>query len=305
MDLYEKQPYHNHHHHHYQQHAIAHSFIPFKSIDNRNRPEEDESQRLKKSEIKSLIVQMNEALKSQREEIESLKRSQAAHQQQLKTCIDTSLKQFLLTQQQQQQQRNAYTSMPANELQQNVINNLLVVLEKIIKEEISKLMHSKFSMHLLEPLREQISQELPEKLNSIENVFKDSALKLLISKPTIDTLSQSVVVSLQTNIVNSYRETFQKVIVPNFEKSCQNMYQQVNSSFAKGTQDYLIEFDKIAKLQRKAFDENKEPILLKMKQFSDKMQLHGTQVGNSIAASLQQQIESNLRDTNAILQVTL
>jgi enhancer of mRNA-decapping protein 4 len=296
MDFHEKQPY-----HHYYQHRATSNYMPLKSIDNRNRAE-DESHHFKKSEIKDLIIQMNEALKCQREEIESLKRSQDAHQHQLKTCIDTSLKQFLLTQ--QQQQINAYMSTPANELQQNLINSLLVILEKIIKDEISKLMHSQFSMHVLEPLKEQISQELTEKLNSFESVFKDSALKLFISKPTMDTLSQSVVTSLQTNIVNSYRETFQKVVVPNFEKSCQNMYQQVNSSFAKGTQDYLIEFDKIAKLQRKSFDENKDPILSKMKQFSDKMQLHGSQVGTSIAASLQQQIESNLRDTNAILQVT-
>jgi enhancer of mRNA-decapping protein 4 len=78
----------------------------------------------------------------------------------------------------------------------------------------------------------------------------------------MDTLSQSIVGSMQSTVVNSYRDTFQKVLVPNFEKSCQNMYQQVNASFAKGTQDYLIEFDQLAKQQRKQFDDNKEPIEL-------------------------------------------
>jgi len=83
------------------------------------------------------------------------------------------------------------------------------------------------------------------------------------------------------------------------------MYHQVNSSFAKGTQDYLIEFDQLAKQHRKMFDDNKEPLLMQMKQFSEQMQLHGTQIANQLASSLQMQIETNLRNTNAILQDTI
>ena len=244
---------------------------------------------------------MNRTLNSQREEIEKLKRSQLACNQQFKTTLDNSLKTFLNN----QQQNSFQTSNPSIEMQQNVINNLLVILEKLIKDEINKLVKSQFAQHLFEPLRVQISNELSDKLKTIENIFKESAMKLFISKSTIDTLSQSVTVSLQSNIVNTYRETFQKLIVPNFEKSCQNMYQQVNSSFAKGTQDYLIEFDQLAKQHRRMFDENKEPLLLQMKKFGESMQIHGNQVANNISGTLQQHIESNLRNTNAILQVGL
>ena len=105
--------------------------------------------------------------------------------------------------------------------------------------------------------------------------------------------------------MNTYRETFQKVIVPNFEKSCQNMYQQVNSSFAKGTQDYMLEFDQLTKQQRKLFDENKEPILAQMKQFNDQMHTHGAQVAADMAANLQLQFDNHLRSTHAILQDTI
>ena len=249
---------------------------------------------------------MNKTLQLQNEEIENLKRSQTYAQNMLKTQIDTTLKQFLNNQQQQQRSSQSSTNTSNNDLQQTLaMHNLQTVIEKIIKEEINKLVQTQFAQHILDPLREQISRELAEKLKSIELIFKDLVLKVFKSKSTMDTLSQSIVGSMQSTIVNSYRETFQKVIVPNFEKSCQNMYQQVNSSFAKGTQDYLIEFDQLAKQHRKMFDENKEPLLLQMKQFSEQMQLHGTQVANSIAANLQQQIESNLRNTNAVLQDTI
>jgi len=93
--------------------------------------------------------------------------------------------------------------------------------------------------------------------------------------------------------------------VPNFEKSCQNMYQQVNESFAKGTQDYLNEFEQLTKQQRKMFDENKEPILNQIKQFSEQIQLNSNQIASNIAINMQQNLDLNLRNTNAILQDTI
>ena len=106
-------------------------------------------------------------------------------------------------------------------------------------------------------------------------------------------------------IVNTYRDTFQKVIVPSFEKSCQNMYLQVNQSFSKGTQDYLNEFEQVAKQHRKQFEENKEPLLIQIKQFNDQVRSHGIQVATDMATNLQQQFDNHLRNTNVILQDTI
>ena len=174
-----------------------------------------------------------------------------------------------------------------------------------MKEEMSKIIQSQVSARLLEPLREQISREVAERLKPTENMIKDSVGKLFKSKSVLDSLSQSVVGCMQGAIVNSYRDCFQKVIVPNFEKSCQNMYQQVNQSFAKGTQDYLLEFDQMAKQHRKMFEENKEPVLAHMKQISEQMQMHDSQISAKIASSLQSQFDAQLRNSNAVLQDTL
>ncbi len=259
------------------------------------------------SEIKNLIIEMNKTLCLQRDEIESLRRSQLSQQHQLKSFIDTSLKQFLSKQQQQQMPsgNNNSTSSGSIELQQSVINNLLVILEKLIKDEINRLINAQFSQHLLEPIRAQICIDLNEKLKQFELVLKESALNLFISKPIMDTLSQSVTTSLHSQCVQTYRDTFQKILVPNFEKSCQNMYQQVNESFAKGTQDYLNEFEQLTKQQRKMFDENKEPILNQIKQFSEQIQLNSNQIASNIAINMQQNLDLNLRNTNAILQDTI
>lgn len=73
------------------------------------------------------------------------------------------------------------------------------------------------------------------------------------------------------------------------------MYQQVNNSFSKGTQDYLVEFDTLAKQHSKKFDESREPILAQMSRFNEQMTSQSTQWANILATNLQQQFEENLR----------
>ena len=83
-----------------------------------------------------------------------------------------------------------------------------------------------------------------------------------------------------------------QVVVPNFEKSCQNMYQQVNSSFIKGTQDYLVEFQQLASQAGKRLDEGREPVLAQLTRVSEQM---SSQSAQALAGDLQQQFEANLR----------
>jgi hypothetical protein len=263
-------------------------------------------------DLKSLLLQMTHALRSQHEEIENLKKHQMHSQQQLKSQIDKTLNQFLNNQQQQQA-----TATPSNSnilesdstIQQafdnQMQNKLADKLDKLVKDELNKCIQAQFAARLFEPLRDQLSRELAEKMKAIESVLKDSVAKLFKSKSTLDSLSQSVAGSMQGLVINSYRDTFQKVIVPNFEKSCQNMYQQVNNTFGKGTNDYLQEFDQLAKQHRKLYEEHKEPLIMQLKQYTESMRLHGIQVANEMATNLQQQFDGHLRNATAVLQDTI
>jgi hypothetical protein len=199
------------------------------------------------AELKSLLVQMTQTLKRQHDEIESLKRAQLTSQNQLKSHIDTSLKQFLHAQQKlnngqssslnsSQVNNGGGVDLFANEdlqtklvlsMQQTLTGTLMPKMEKTIKEEIHKTVHSQYVQRLLDPLREQISRDIAEKMKSVESVLKDGVSKLFKSKTTLDNISQSVTGSMQNVIVNSYRDTFTKMVVPTFEKQCQVMFQQV------------------------------------------------------------------------------
>lgn len=217
-------------------------------------------------------------------------------QSQLESHIDTTLNKLI-----KQQQSTTNVNLNTDEVQLNMLiqqsltKHVQPRLEKLFKEEIHKAVQNQFVSRLMEPLREQITSDLAEKLKSIEGVLKDQVSRLFKSKSTLDSISQSIVSSQQATIVNSYRDTFQKVIVPNFEKSCQNMYQQVNSSFSKGTQDYLVEFESLANKHGKKFDESREPILSQLNKFNEQISNQTSQMGSILANNLQQQFEANLR----------
>lgn len=42
---------------------------------------------------------------------------------------------------------------------------------------------------------------------------------------------------MQGPIQTAYKDTFQSIVLPVFERGCQSMFQQINDSFKQGTQE--------------------------------------------------------------------
>ena len=60
----------------------------------------------------------------------------------------------------------------------------------------------------------------------------------------MDSIGGAAATALQGPIQVTYREAFQRDILPSFERACQSMFQQINDSFHKGTQQCkLIRFE--------------------------------------------------------------
>jgi len=56
----------------------------------------------------------------------------------------------------------------------------------------------------------------------------------------VDAIGGAAASALQGPIQVTYREAFQSTILPSFEKACHNMFQQINDSFHKGTQQCML-----------------------------------------------------------------
>ncbi|XP_040563516.1 enhancer of mRNA-decapping protein 4 homolog [Lepeophtheirus salmonis] len=74
--------------------------------------------------------------------------------------------------------------------------------------------------------------------NTYKKESKEALSKMVNSKPFLETLSSSLSESLQPTIQNNFKETFVNLVVPSFERSCQNLLSQISSTFNKGLRDY-------------------------------------------------------------------
>lgn len=177
-------------------------------------------------------------------------------------------------------------------------------MEKALKDEIRTNIQAHMSK-CIEPFKEQIPHEIAEKLKATESFIKDQISKLFKSKTILDSISQAVSQSIQSAMISSYRDTFQKIVVPSFEKSCQTMFAQINSAFKKGTDDYLQEFNNFSVNQKKLFDEQREPLINQLKSINDNIQNNLSLLSSNLAHTVQVQIDQNIRSSNAILQDTI
>lgn len=53
----------------------------------------------------------------------------------------------------------------------------------------------------------------------------------------IDSLSHAVANAIQPTMIASYRDTFNQIVIPSFEKTATNMFQQTNDVFKRGTKE--------------------------------------------------------------------
>ena len=55
----------------------------------------------------------------------------------------------------------------------------------------------------------------------------------------MDSLGHSVSQAIQSTMVASYRDTFNQTVIPSFEKTVTNMFQQTNDVFKRGTKECM------------------------------------------------------------------
>ena len=56
----------------------------------------------------------------------------------------------------------------------------------------------------------------------------------------IDSLSHTISNAIQATMTAAYRETFNQIVIPSFEKAATNMFQQTNDVFKRGTKECML-----------------------------------------------------------------
>lgn len=103
----------------------------------------------------------------------------------------------------------------------------------------------------------------------------------------------------------AYREAFQSVVLPAFEKSCQAMFQQINDSFRLGTQEYLQQLESHMKSRKAREQEAREPVLAQLRGLVSTLQSATEQMAATVASSVRAEVQHQLHVAVGSLQESI
>ncbi|KAF6077360.1 enhancer of mRNA decapping 4 [Phyllostomus discolor] len=177
-------------------------------------------------------------------------------------------------------------------------------LERSIRDEIKKTVPPCVSRSL-EPVAGQLSTSVATKLTAVEGSMKENISKLLKSKNLTDAIARAAADTLQGPMQAAYREAFQSVVLPAFEKSCQAMFQQINDSFRLGTQEYLQQLESHMKSRKAREQEAREPVLAQLRGLVSTLQGATEQMAATVSSSVRAEVQHQLHLAVGSLQESI
>ncbi|RXM33046.1 Enhancer of mRNA-decapping protein 4, partial [Acipenser ruthenus] len=280
------------------------------------------------SDRKGLPLQMNTELQEellslvrcQQREISELRQSQLELMQRLTNHMDAvqssimgHVERVMITQQEQEQRRmeriladghdhnRQFQEQLSQQLSQSVSNTLSNRLDKTVRDEMKKTIPQSVSKSL-EPVTGQLSNTIAAKLTAVEGTLKENITKMVKSKNTTDAIGRAAADALQGPIQAAYKEAFQSIVLPVFEKGCQSMFQQINDSFKSGTQEYIQQLESHLKNRKLQEHEVRDPMMVQLQQMIDTFQNTTDQLPSNITASMRSEVQHQLHVTVGNLQ---
>ncbi|KAM4614556.1 enhancer of mRNA-decapping protein 4 isoform 2-T2 [Discoglossus pictus] len=251
-------------------------------------------------------------LRSQQRELCELRQTQMELMQRLTDHMDAAqssimghVERVIDTQQEQEQrrldrilsdgqQRNGQLQeYLSGQLSQSLSGSLCNRLDKTIREEMKKTVPQCIAKSL-EPVTGQLSSTIAAKLTAVEVTLKENVTKMVKSKNITDTIGRAAAEALQVPIQSAYREAFQSVVLPAFEKGCQSMFQQINSSFKQGTQEYMQQLETHLKNRKAHEQEARDPLVTQLQQLIESLQTTTDQLSTSVTGNVRSEVQHQL-----------
>eukprot|EP00066_Takifugu_rubripes_P027975 XP_011617241.1 PREDICTED: enhancer of mRNA-decapping protein 4 isoform X1 [Takifugu rubripes] len=195
----------------------------------------------------------------------------------------------LVTESQSQQQQ--LQEQLGQQLSHTLTSVLSSRVDKLLREEMKKTVPQTITKSL-EPVVGLLSNTVAAKLTSVEATLKDNVTKVVKSKNTTDAIGRAAAEAMQGPIQTAYKDTFQSIVLPVFERGCQSMFQQINDSFKQGTQEYIQQLETHMKQKDQ---ETRDPLLGQLQQMIDSFQSSSDQLANNITANVRVELQHQLQ----------
>ncbi|NXJ08802.1 EDC4 protein, partial [Odontophorus gujanensis] len=251
-------------------------------------------------------------LRSQQRELSELRQNQMELLQRLTDHLDAIQSSLMghmervIDSQQEQEQRRLDRALTegqqrngqlqehlSQQLSQTLSTAVCNRLERTVREEMKKTVPQCISKSM-DPVAGQLSNTIATKLTAVEGTLKENITKLVKSKNLTDSVVRATADTLQGPIQSAYREAFQSVVLPAFEKSCQSMFQQINDTFKQGTQEYIQQLETHMKNKKAREQEARDPLLNQLRQLISTFQSTTEQLASTIAANIHAEVQHQL-----------
>uniref|UniRef100_A0A8C7MVA8 Enhancer of mRNA-decapping protein 4 n=1 Tax=Oncorhynchus kisutch TaxID=8019 RepID=A0A8C7MVA8_ONCKI len=189
----------------------------------------------------------------------------------------------------------------SQQLGQTLSNTLCNRLDKTLREEMKKTVPPTITKSL-EPVTAQMSNTIAAKLMAVEAALKENVSKVVKSKNTTDAIGRAAAEAMQGPIQAAYKDAFQGIVLPVFERGCQSMFQQINESFKQGTHEYIQQLETHVKNKKQHEQEARDPMIGQLQQMIDTFQNSTDQLATTITASVRSEVQHQLHMTVGNLQ---
>ncbi|KAK2918195.1 enhancer of mRNA-decapping protein 4 isoform X2 [Channa argus] len=241
-------------------------------------------------------------LRSQQRELTELRRQIESMQSSIMAQVEHSL-----TNHQEQEQRKLERVLAesqnhqqqlleqvSQQLSHTLSSALTSRVDKVLREEMKKTVPQTISKSL-EPVTGQLTNTIAAKLTAVEVTLKDNVTKVVKSKNTTDAIGRAAAEAMQGPIQAAYKDAFQSIVLPVFERGCQSMFQQINDSFKQGTQEYIQQLETHMKNRKQREQETRDPMVGQLQQMIDSFQSSTDQMTNSITASVRAEVQHQIQ----------
>ncbi|XP_048112792.1 enhancer of mRNA-decapping protein 4 isoform X5 [Alosa alosa] len=181
----------------------------------------------------------------------------------------------------------------AQQLAQSLGATLSNRLDKVLRDEMKKTVPQTISKSL-EPVTGQMSSTIAAKLAAVEGTLKENVTKVVKSKNTTDAIGRAAAEAMQGPIQAAYKEAFQSIVLPVFERGCQSMFQQINDSFKQGTHEYIQQLETHVKNRKQREQEARDPVIGQLQQMMDSFQNSTDQLASTVTASVRSEVQHQL-----------
>ncbi|CAF0896830.1 unnamed protein product [Adineta ricciae] len=184
------------------------------------------------------------------------------------------------------------TNEPQTTLSDTHYDRLEAILIEKIQTYIQNAMTSVFEPY--REMKDNLHKDLAAKLLATDNVIKQTITQIFRSKTMMDSLGHSVSQAIQSAMVASYRDTFNQIVIPSFEKAVTNMFQQTNDVFKRGTKEYLQEMIEYGRQQQRSLIQQREQMMSEIRKETTQLNKEFEKKNQDLANSLKVEITQHL-----------